>query len=306
MSLFAPPLNIETEVFAELPGRYRMRGKSTMWASANRPGVEVDCFLEGPSFDRSGNLFVVDIPYGRIFRVSPEGEFDLFSEYGGEPNGLKIHRDGRIFITDYRHGIMLLDPASRKVTPYLDRSYSESFKGVNDLLFAANGDLYFTDQGQTGEHDASGRVYRYSAAGRLERLLTNVPSPNGLAFNPAQSVLYIAATRSNCVWRVPIMADGGISKVGIFVYLSGGTGPDGMAMDAEGNLSVAHVGLGSVWRFSAKGEPVNRILSCRGDAVTNLAYGGAHNKTLFITESESGCILRAQLDVPGSLMYSHS
>ena len=58
------------------------------------------------------------------------------AEYDGWPNGLKIHRDGRIFITDYKRGIMLLDPASGSVTPFLETAASESFKGVNDLVFA--------------------------------------------------------------------------------------------------------------------------------------------------------------------------
>ncbi|MBB5696610.1 SMP-30/gluconolactonase/LRE family protein, partial [Roseomonas pecuniae] len=72
----------------------------------------MDCFLEGPSFDRQGRLYVTDIPFGRVFRISPEGEWEQVAEYDGWPNGLKIHRDGRIFITDYKRGIMLLDPES--------------------------------------------------------------------------------------------------------------------------------------------------------------------------------------------------
>lgn len=54
------------------------------------------------SFDRAGNLYVTDIPFGRVFRISPAGEWTLVTEYDGWPNGLKIHKDGRIFITDYK------------------------------------------------------------------------------------------------------------------------------------------------------------------------------------------------------------
>ena len=56
---------------------------------------------------------------------------------------------------------MVLDTASGKVTPLIETVRTEGFKGVNDLHFGANGDLYFTDQGQTGLHDPTGRVYRY-------------------------------------------------------------------------------------------------------------------------------------------------
>jgi gluconolactonase len=302
---FAPPQIIQTEVFAEVPQRYRVKGKHTEWARVNRPGNEISCFLEGPSFDRSGNLYVVDIPYGRIFRVSPKGDFDLVAEYDGEPNGLKIHKDGRIFIADYKNGLMQLDPQSGDVTPYLERTQTESFKGLNDLFFASNGDLYFTDQGQTGMHDPSGRVYRLTASGQLQCLLRNVPSPNGLVLNAAENVLFVAATRSNQIWRVPLTSDGGVTKVSVFVQMTGAIGPDGMAFDDAGNLVVAHAGMGCLWVFSPKGEPLYRVQSCRGEANTNVAYGGPDNKSLYITESESGSILMARMPVAGRKMFSH-
>jgi gluconolactonase len=304
--MFAPPPVIETKVFARLPDRYRRSDPNNAWARVNRRGVPLDSFLEGPSFDRDGNLYVTDIPYGRIFRISPAGDFELIAEYDGEPNGLKIARDGRIVITDYAHGLMTLEPASGKVTPLLERRWSERFKGVNDLVFASNGDIYFTDQGQTGLHDPTGRVYRLRADGTLDLIVGNVPSPNGLVLNGAEHILYVAATRGNCIWRVPLMPDGTASKVGVFVQLSGSlAGPDGLAMDQDDNLAIAHAGLGAVWLFSRIGEPVARVRSCAGLLTTNLAYGGADNKSLFITESETGSVLVARMPVAGRPMDSH-
>jgi gluconolactonase len=302
--MFAPPQTIETEIFARVPDSLRRKDPENAWAMANRRGAPVDCFLEGPSFDRDGNLYVVDVPYGRVFRISPTGEFTLVAEYDGEPNGLKIAKDGRVFITDYKIGILQLDPDTGQVTPVIDRRWSERFKGVNDLVFASNGDMYFTDQGQTGLHDPTGRVYRLTAAGRLELIVDTVPSPNGIVLNRDEHILYVAVTRGNCVWRVPLMPDSTASKVGIFVQLSGGLGgPDGLAMDDDDNLAIAHAGLGTVWLFSRLGEPLYRIRSCTGLATTNLAYGGPDRKSLYITESETGTILVAKLPVPGRVMY---
>ena len=82
-------------------------------------------------------------------------------------------------------------------------------------------------------------------------------------------------------------------------------GPDGLAVDEEGNLAVAHAGLGVVWLFSRLGEPIYRIQSSEGLYTTNLAYGGPEGKHVFITESDSGTILRAELQVPGRAMFSH-
>jgi len=304
--MFPPPQTLNSEVFAELPAAFR-RPRASRWSEANRGGAALHSFLEGPSFDRDGNLYVVDIAHGRVFRISPEGLFNLVAEYDGEPNGLKIHRDGRIFLADYRNGLMELDPVRGEVTKLFDGRWTEHFKGLNDLFFAANGDLYFTDQGQTGLHDPTGRVYRFTTSGRLEKLVDTVPSPNGLVMDLAESALLVAVTRGNSVWRLPLMPDGSASKVGIFIQLSGGPGgPDGMALDAEGNLAVAHAGLGSVWVFDPHGEPLWRIRSCAGRLTTNLAYGGVDGRTLFITESETGSILAAHLRVGGKTMFSHA
>ena len=296
---------IACTVFSRVPDKYRRMVK-TAWADANRGGDPVDCFLEGPSFDRAGDLYVVDIPFGRIFRVSPDGEWTVVTEYDGWPNGLKIHRDGRIFIADYKRGIMLLDPASGKVTPLLETVRSEGFKGVNDLVFGNNGDLYFTDQGQTGLHDPTGRVYRYTAAGRLELLVSTVPSPNGLVLNRRETQLFVGVTRGNAVWRLPLFGDGGVSKVGLFIQLSGGlAGPDGMALDVEDGLIVAQPGM-TVWRFDRVGRPTHHVEPQGECFVTNVAFGGPGGTSLFMTDSGRGLILKAEMPVAGKPMFSHA
>ena len=67
----------------------------------------------------------------------------------------------------------------------MPRARREGFRGVNDCTFAMNGDLYFTDQGQTGLHDPAGRAYRLRAgASQADALVSNVPSPNGLVLTP--------------------------------------------------------------------------------------------------------------------------
>ncbi len=302
--MFAAPPVIETEVFASVPDHLR-KPQRTAWADVNSAGQHLDSFLEGPSFDTEGNLYVVDIPYGRIFRVSPQGEFALVAEYDGEPNGLKIRDDGQIFIADYKHGIMHLDPASGAVAPHVTRYRLEAFKGCNDLVFHSNGDIYFTDQGQTGYQDPTGRVFRYTTAGELQLVLDGIPSPNGLVFNREETILYVAVTRANAVWRLPLLPDGSATKVGLFIQMSGGTGPDGMALDDAGNLLVCHAGLGCAWVFTPLGEPLYRVQSCTGVRTTNLAFGWPERNALFITESETGTILRAELPQPGRLLHSH-
>ncbi len=304
--MFAAPRAVTTEVFARIPDGYRRAGRlSQERLQAGKGTLKTDCFIEGPAFDREGNLYIVDIAFGDVYRISPRGEVVRIAESDGEPNGLKIHRDGRIFITDHKHGLLVLDPATGSLTPEVARYRTERFKGPNDLFFSSRGDLYFTDQGQTGLQDPSGRVYCLRAGGALECLLSTVPSPNGIALNPAENLLYVAATRANAIWRGLVLPDGGITRVGLFIQMSGGAGPDGVAIDQQGNLLVAHAGMGAVWMFSPRGEPLLRIDSCQGHMTTNVAFGGKDNRDLYITESESGCVLMVRLDIPGQPMYSH-
>jgi gluconolactonase len=291
MYLETPPRLIETQVYSAMPAEFR-RKERTEWADANRPGAVTDCFIEGPSFDTEGNLYVVDIPFGRIFRISPDKKWSLAVEYDGWPNGLKISRDGRILVADYRHGIMELDASEGRMRKVLTSRNSESFKGCNDLHLAGNGDIYFTDQGQTGLHDPTGRVYRLKTDGRLDCLLSTGISPNGLVLDRDEAVLFVAMTRDNAVWRMPFMKDGSVSKVGRFCSLFGPSGPDGMTMDSAGRLFVAHASLGHVFVYAPNGELIARIKSCAGQSCTNVAIRGDR---LYITESVTGTVLVADI-----------
>jgi gluconolactonase len=227
---------IETEVFAELPARLRKSGTPPERLAAGKSATPMGSFLEGPSFDRDGNLYVVDLAWGRIF------------------------------VADHKHGILRLENGS--VVPVVSRYHQQTFKGVNDLTFDPQGNLYFTDQGVTD----------------------------------LENYLYVAATRANAVWRLPLAPDGTVVRLGVFLHLSGGRGPDGMAMDQAGGLAVAHVDFGAVWIFSYRGEALYRVQSCRSDMVTNVAYKGSE---LYITDSGSGCILRAKVPTAGRTLYSH-
>jgi gluconolactonase len=293
--MFAPPPVLKTRVFTRLPDHFRKPEATSEWHRHQPGALAAHSLLEGPAFDAAGNLYCVDIPWGRIFRIDPKGEFTLIAEYDGEPNGLKVMPNGSLLIADYKNGLVACDPATGTITPVLARVRLERLKALNDLTLGRDGTVFFTDQGLTGLHDPTGRVFRMRPDGMVDCLIDNVPSPNGLVLSPDESVLYVAVTRANAIWRVPLMRDGTVAKVGLFIQLSGGGGPDGIAMDGQGRLAVAHIGLGVVWLFSARGEPLYRIESCTGAHTTNIVFS-PDGKTLTITESETGTILIA--DIP--------
>lgn len=282
--MYAAPPRKKLEVWASVPENLRLKGRRSTWVDVQLHGAQTPAFLEGPSFDAQGNLWVVDIPYGRLFKIDPQARMSCEVEYDGEPNGMVFHRDGRALIADNKNGLMVFDPATGRIEPFLERALVQRFKGLNDLTFASNGDLYFTDQGQTGLHDPTGKVYRLTADGRLDCLLSNVPSPNGLVLNKAEDVLYVAVTRANAIWRVPLVQQHGlVTKVGTYIQMSGGGGPDGLALDGNGGIAVCHVGLGAVWIYDELGQPAWRLDSPVGHMTTNCAYGGADLRQLFVT-----------------------
>ena len=236
-------------------------------------------------------------PLGGSSKIAPDRQWSLAAEYDGWPNGLKISPEGRILVADYRHGIMELDTTAARMRPVLASRNSESFRGCNDLHIAKNGDIYFTDQGQTGLHDPTGRVYRLKADGRLDCLIDTGISPNGLVLDPNEAVLFVAMTRDNAVWRLPFMRDGSVSKVGRFCSMFGPSGPDSMTMDKAGRLFVAHASLGHVFVFAPNGELIARIKSCAGPTCTECRDRRRQPRPLYITKSATGTVLVADISV---------
>jgi len=125
------------------------------------------------------------------------------------------------------------------------------------------------------------------------------PSPNGVALSPDERVVFLAVTRGNAVWRVPLLDDGSVSKVSVFFTSYGPSGPDGLAVDQNGRLIVANPGLGYAWVLNQRAEPDMVLRSPVGASLTNVAFGGPERKALHCTESVSGRVLRAELDVAG-------
>jgi hypothetical protein len=101
MNFYAPPPTITASLYVRIPDAVRCKDKETEWRGGfTRPFQYI--FLEGPVYATSGDLFVVDVPYGRILRISPSKEVSVEAEWDGEPNGLAVAPGGQIAIADYK------------------------------------------------------------------------------------------------------------------------------------------------------------------------------------------------------------
>lgn len=288
------PATRTLRVHAELPAHFA-RSRPSDWSSANFGGRKFGSFLEGPAFDAAGNLYVVDIPFGRIFCLGTAGDWRAICEYDGLPNGLKVEGDGNLLVADHKRGLLRIDPATGASQVLFDSLDGKPLLGLNDLTMAPDGTIYVTDQGQTGLHDPRGRVLRLTRERAVEVILGNGPSPNGLVFDADRAWLYVAMTRANAIWRVPLV-QGRPSKVGLAIQLSGGIGPDGLALDERGNLLVAHPPIG-IWQFDRHNLPSALFRTEDDSYVTNLALRRISGRThLFATDSLNGRIVTAALD----------
>lgn len=302
--MFAPAQVIEAEVYAQLPESLHWKGKPSEWLST-RPWGHIGSFLEGVNFGPDGSLYCVDLAFGRVFKVDGKGDFELVHQYEGEPNGLRFDPTGQAFIADVKHGILKLDIAAGCVTGLVSRADEEPFKGPNDLVFAPNGDLFFTDMGRSDLAHPDGRLIRVRKDGSVQVLVDCIPGPNGLTLNRAGNGLLVAVTRANAVWQVILLPDGNVFRTGHFCQLAGGVGPDGLALDREGNVIIAHAGTGSVVAFSPTGEPLYRVRSAAGALITNLTFSPDDPHDIFMTEASSGTILKARVPIPGDWNFAH-
>lgn len=277
---FSPPTELPATVFSRMPAALR-KPVSNEWTRANFPAGSVECFLEGPCFDGNGCLHIVDIGHGRIIAI--DGEWQVAGQYDGLPNGMKHTGGSNFLIADHKRGLVRFDAETGEAEDVLSSLFSEPFKGLNDLTLHDDGSILFTDQGQTGLHDPSGRVFRLTPDGRIDRLISNAPSPNGLVLDKAQRNLFVAMTRSCEIWVFALKEGSEVTKAQCFCRTPGGrTGPDGLTMDRFDRLFICNPGHNCVWVVAPDGRPLYRIAGPSDAVITNCAFA-PDGRTLFMT-----------------------
>lgn len=296
------PIILNAEPFARLPQALHAKGAPSDWERVTRPGMKLHSFLEGPEFDDSGNLWLVDVPNGRLFRVTPDGDWSLAFSYAGEPHGLAFLGDGVFALSDYRQGVLRFNSKTSTLETLCRGINSEAFRGLGDIARAPDGSLWFADPGRTSLSDPTGRLFRLRPGREAPDLvLNNIPYPNGIAFGAGGTQVYVAATRANAVWRLMAQwPDPTHPMAGVHIQLSGGLGPDGLAFGARGLLAVAQAQAGRAYIFDALGDPVARIDTPGGLWTTAVRFD-ASGRWLYITEAQGGTIYRADMDgLPGA------
>jgi len=260
---------------------------------------------EGPVWwQEGGYLLFSDIHNNRRMKYAPGQGVSMFQEPTNRANGLTRDLQGRLVACEHD---------SRRVTRQeLDGSLTviaNSFQGrrlnrPNDVVVKSDGCIYFTDPWtsplppEQWDLTFSG-VYRITPdLGMLTLLIDDFIVPNGLAFSPDESVLYINDSRRRHIRAFDLQPNGTLAKQTdrIFVDLQGDEPgvPDGMKVDVEGNVYCG--GPGGIWIMDPKGKKLGRIVH-GAPATTNLAFGGDDWKTLYFTSRNQLGAVRVK--IPG-------
>jgi gluconolactonase len=261
--------------------------------------------LEGPNFDRAGNLWMVGITPGDIYRVTPDGHCSAVA-HTPAPVGLRIHKDGRIFGVDHERGLFSVDPTSLAVTYIANQWNRETFRGLDDLFFDKTGGLYMTDAYGSSALEPVGQLFYRSADGQISRLISsNLAFPNGVVLSLDEQTLYVDDWGTNRILAIPVTSPGHINLefAYVFAYLNGGHGPDSMTADAQGNIYAAHYAAGEVVVFDPRGNYFGaiRLPPGAGYLTTNVAL---HDGYLYITEADQHTVWRVKTKIPSRPLYA--
>ena len=272
-------------------------------------------WVEGPVWvPELQSILYSDIPNNAVYRWSEGEEASLWLQPAGftgaipregesGSNGLALDAEGKLVLA--QHGDRRLArmeapwdaPASRFET-LVGEYEGKRFNSPNDVAPRANGDLYFTDppyglQGGNEEKELDFQgVYRLAASGSLPLLTDELSRPNGIAFSPDQSILYVAnsdGANQPVVMAYDVESDGGISNGRVFFESWG----DGMAVDQEGTVYVTGP-RGGVLIINADGEHLGTLLA---PPRTSNATFGEDGSTLFVTANTR--LVRIRLNVKG-------
>lgn len=282
-------------------------------------------WTEGPLWNKKGGyLLFSDIPNNRVVKWSENGGASDFlkpSGYTGkakftgpEPgsNGLAYDKNGTLYLC--QHGdrrIAKLGPDGKFIT-VVDKYMGKRLNSPNDLIFAKNGDLYFTDppyglpeqvKDPAKELDFQG-VYRLTASGKLMLLTKELSRPNGIGLSPDEKTLYVANSDPLlAIWKAfPIKADGTLgpgktiydatSEVAATLAMKGL--PDGLKVDAKGNIFATAVN--GIYVFAPDFTFLGRIVT--NDKTANCAWGD-DGSTLYLCTNDKITRVKTTTKGPG-------
>src|SRR5437660_1245206 len=247
--------------------------------------------VEGPVWWKEGGyLLFSDIHASKRMKYTPGQGVTVFQEKTNQANGLTRDLQGRLLACEHETRRVIRQELDGSITVIANSFQGRRLNRPNDVVVKSDGSIYFTDPWtspaapEQWDLTFSG-VYRVTPdLGTLSLLIDDFVLPNGLAFSPDESVLYINDTRRGHIRAFDVLPSGMLAKHTdrIFADLRGPEPgvPDGMKVDVQGNVYCG--GAGGIWIMDKTGRKLGRIMH-GAPATTNLAFGGDDWKTIYFT-----------------------
>ncbi len=273
--------------------------------------ITVPSYCEGVVFDHEGYGYT---SHGKhITRFTLDGKQEIWAETGA-PNGHKILADGTHLVCDAsHHAVLTLDANGKLLEPASKMCNGKPLRGPNDLtLDTPNKGFYFTDPGESGINNLIGTVHYVDSKGVTHLIDDGLAFPNGIVLTPDGKTLLVAESQKNRILKYAVTAPGKTGPRELFADLpkkdeAAGqvdNQPDGICLDVEGNLYIAHYGMRQVQVLSPEGKLIARFPG--GNLTTsNVAFGGPDMTELYITgglQNEGGSpggVFRLTISVKG-------
>lgn len=262
-------------------------GNGVFSAGIEGPAVGPDGHLYAVSFERDGTI-------GRVRRQADgSGRAELFVALpeGSTGNGIRFDRQGRMLVADYSgHNILRITPDGT-VSVF---AHDARMHQPNDIALAPDGRLYASDPHWK---DGTGQLWRIDTDGSTHLLEAGMGTTNGVEVSPDGRYLYVNESVQRRVWRYDLDAAGHVSGKRL-IHQFDAHGLDGMRTDASGNLYIARYDAGSVVVLDADGHWLREV-RLKGRKPTNVAFGGADGRDVFVTLQDRGAIETFRSDLPG-------
>jgi gluconolactonase len=272
--------------------------------------LEVPHYCEGVVFDHAGEGYISE--GDTIVQFSPDGRKRTWAVTGA-PNGHKVLADGTHLVCDAsKHAVLHLSADGKLLDPASTACDGIALRGPNDLtLDTPNGGFYFSDPGDSGLEKPIGTVHYVDAQGKTHLCDSGLAFPNGIALTADGKRLYLGESQKNRVHVYDVTGPGTLTNRRVLADLPKkdeakgqiDNQPDGMCLDAAGNLYVAHYGMREVQVLSPEGKLLARYPG--GNVTTsNVAFGGPRMDQLYVTgglgaENGGGGLFRLDLIVKG-------
>lgn len=259
-------------------------------------------FTEGPVWLPDGFLLFSDIPASRIYKLTAEGEISVWREPSGHSNGLTLDRRGRLLACEHGNRRVSVadieDGRDGGARTLVDKYGGKWLNSPNDVIVRSDGLVYFTDPPYgiepAQQEQPVNAVYCVGPSGEPALVAEDFNRPNGLAFAPDESVLYVGDSRAFRVQVYDVALDGTLHNSRLFANVAHPEpgSPDGMKVDVEGNLYVTNA-LG-IWTFGP--DATFRGLIPLPETPANCAWGD-DGRSLYVTARTS--VYRVRTRVAG-------